>query len=96
LEYLAPFRDDATAMRWHGFTSPPNRAERVREFCQAYGISSDGMVDAVVDVQRLGIQQVAALAETGEQPQVDWVANGYLDELAAHVAWSQAHRDLFE
>ncbi len=25
LEYTAPFRDDAQAMRWQGFTSPPDR-----------------------------------------------------------------------
>ena len=22
-EYVAPFRDDATCLRWHGFSAPP-------------------------------------------------------------------------
>ncbi len=95
LEYLAPFRDDAQAQRWHGFSSPPDRAGRISAFCEAYGISSVGVVDVVTDVQRRGIDHVRMLAEAGVHPQVDWVADGHLDELAARVAWSQNHRDLF-
>lgn len=96
LEYLAPFRDDADALRWHAFSSPPDRARRIAVFCEEYGIGDDGIADAVIDVQRRGIDQVRHLAESGVHPQVEWVADGYLDELAARVAWSQEHRHLFE
>lgn len=94
LEYLAPFRDDATAVRWH-FDEPPDRERRIEVFCAAYGIDAEGMVDAVIDGQRRIIPHVQALADAGLQPQVDWVVAGYLDELAARVAWSEAHRALF-
>ena len=96
LEYLAPFRDDDTAMRWHGFTSPPDRNRRLRVFCEEYGIESTGVVGAVIDLQRLVIGRVESLADAGIQPQDEWVADGYLDELAGRIAWSEAHRNLFD
>ena len=96
LEYLAPFRDDDTAMRWLGFTSPPDRSRRLRVFCEECGIESTGVVDAVIDLQRLVIGRVRSLADAGIQPQDEWVAEGYLDELAGRIAWSEAHRNLFD
>lgn len=95
LEYLAPFRDDADALRWHGFREPPDRRARIRVFCEEYGISTAGMVDAVIDGQRRTIEQVRTLADAGVAPQVEWVAQGYLDELASRAAWSEANRQLF-
>lgn len=95
LEYLAPFRDDAVAQRWHGFAGPPDRAGRIAVFCEEYGIESEGMVDAVIEVQRRTIGRVRALADAGVDPQVRWVADGFLDELATRVDWSRRHRQLF-
>ncbi len=94
LEYLAPFRDDETAVRWHGFDQPPDRPRRIAVFCAAYGIDPDGMVDTVIEGQRRIIPHVRALAEAGVQPQRDWVAEGHLEELAGRVAWSEANRSL--
>jgi hypothetical protein len=54
------------------------------------------VVDAVIDLQRLVIDRVRALADAGMQPQADWVGHGYLDELASRIAWSEAHRNLFD
>ena len=96
LEYLAPFRDDEAALRWHGFGRPPDRPGRIAAFCAAYGISAAGMVDVVIKVQGLGIEWVRALAAAGVHPQAEWVADGYLDELATRVAWSEQHRQMFE
>ena len=95
LEYLAPFRDDTEAVRWLGFAEPPDRARRIEVFCAVYAIDPEGMVDAVIEGQGRIIPQVAELAAAGVQPQVDWVAAGYLDELAERVDWSEAHRSLF-
>lgn len=95
LEYLAPFRSDADALRWHGFDRAPDRARRIEVFCAAYGIDPEGMVDAVIEGQRRIIPHVRALADAGLQPQADWVAAGHLDELAARVDWSEANRSRF-
>jgi len=82
LEYVAPFREDAHAMRWHGFTAPPDRARWIAVFAEEYGLSTvDGLVDAVIRRQRLTYQHVRALAERGLEPQRTWVIEGRLDEL---------------
>jgi hypothetical protein len=39
LEHLAPFRDDDTAMRWHGLPARPN-AGPTPHFCEEYGIAT--------------------------------------------------------
>jgi aminoglycoside phosphotransferase (APT) family kinase protein len=95
LEYLAPFRDDEEAQRWLGFTRPPDRAGRLRAFCEEYGISSEGMVDSVVEVQRRTIDRVRTLAAAKVEPQATWVKEDFLTELAARVSWSDNHRHLF-
>jgi hypothetical protein len=93
LEYVAPFRSDETALRWHGFRVPPDRARRIEVFASAYGLTDvDGLVDAVIDRQRLTIEQMVVFAAAGIEPQVSWVAEGDLD---VHVRWSEANRDLF-
>jgi hypothetical protein len=79
------------------YPEPPDRARRIEAFAGAYGLTSViGLVDAVVAVQRESIRAVGTLAERGLQPQMDWVANAYLEELARRVEWSEANRDLFE
>jgi aminoglycoside phosphotransferase (APT) family kinase protein len=95
LEYLAPFRSDADAQRWHAFPHPPDRASRVAVFCEEYGINPEGMVDSVLEVQRRVMARVRVLADAGVDPQVAWVSEGFLDELSARVAWSERHRHLF-
>ncbi|TDC27450.1 aminoglycoside phosphotransferase family protein [Streptomyces sp. 8K308] len=96
LEYVAPFRDDAECLRWLRYPEPPDRRHRLELFATAYGLTSTaGLVDAVIDVQRSGIEQVRALAERGCQPQVSWVADGHLDDLDRRLAWSRTNRHLF-
>ncbi|MFI0446640.1 phosphotransferase [Actinomadura sp. 6N118] len=97
LEYVAPFRDDAECLRWLRYTQPPDRRHRVEAFAATYGLTSTtGLIDAVIDVQQDGIDQVRRLADAGYQPQARWVADGLLDELDQRVAWSRANRHLFE
>jgi len=96
-EYVVPFRDDAECLRSLRYPRPPDRRHRLELFAGSYGLTStSGLVDAVIETQRDGIGQVRELADAGHQPQVDWVAGGLLGELANRVAWSQAHRHLFE
>ncbi|MDQ1046353.1 aminoglycoside phosphotransferase family protein [Streptomyces sp. V4I2] len=97
LQYVAPFRDDAECLRWLHFAQPPNRRRRLEEFCTAYGLSStDGIVDAVIAEQQANAERVRRLGGLGHEPQATWVAEGYLRDLEHKVAWSRAHRHLFE
>jgi hypothetical protein len=74
-----------------------DRRHRLELFATAYGpTSTAGLVDAVIDVQRDGIALVRRLAGRGHQPQVQWIGEGHLDELHRRLAWSRAHRHLFE
>ncbi|SOD62227.1 Phosphotransferase enzyme family protein [Streptomyces zhaozhouensis] len=96
LEYVAPFRDDAECTRWLRHPEPPDRRRRLEMFATAYGLTSaDGLVDAVIEVQRETRARVLRLAERGDQPQARWVAEGHLAALDERIAWSRAHRDLF-
>ncbi|GAB4005832.1 phosphotransferase [Glycomyces albus] len=97
LQFVAPFRDDAECLRWLRYERAPDRRRRIELFCAAYGLdSTDGIVDAVIQTQRDGIDLVRRLAAQGRQPQADWVANGVLDELDRRLDWSVANRSLFE
>jgi hypothetical protein len=97
LEYVAPFRDDAECLRWLRYPEPPDRRHRLELFAATYGLTStSGLVDAVIDVQRDGIEQVSRLADAGYQPQAGWVVDGFLEELHQRVAWSRANRHLLE
>ncbi|MDT0343292.1 aminoglycoside phosphotransferase family protein [Streptomyces litchfieldiae] len=96
LEYTAPFRDDAEAVRWLRYPAPPDRRGRLERFRAAYGLASaDGLVDAVIEVQRGTADLCRRLAAAGREPQATWAAEGYLRELDDRVAWSTAHRYLF-
>lgn len=97
LEYAAPFRDDAECLRRLRCPQPPGRRRRLEEFAAAYGLASaTGLTDAVIDVQRDGIEQVRHLAAAGHRPRPRRVAGGLLGELDQRVAWSRANRHLFE
>lgn len=77
LEYVVPFRDDATCLRWHRFTKPPDRQRRLKLFAEAYGLASvDGLVDQVLTSQRGRVELVRRLADRGDRRQVDLVARG--------------------
>ncbi|GAA4020936.1 aminoglycoside phosphotransferase family protein [Allokutzneria multivorans] len=96
LEYSAPFRDDATAMRLQDFTEPPDRARRIEIFADAYGLTStEGLVDKVIERQEAAAVKVVTLAERGLEPQRAWVEGGVLDELAQRVRWSRENLCLF-
>ncbi|WP_238430626.1 aminoglycoside phosphotransferase family protein [Frankia nepalensis] len=97
LEYVAPFRDDGTCLRWLGYSAPPDRRRRLEVFAEAYGLSSTvGLVDEVVAQQRAVWQRARLLAAQGRQPQVAWRESGVLDAAAERIRWSRANRHLFE
>lgn len=96
LEYLVPFRDDAQAIRWQGFTAPPDRARRIEVFAEEYGLpGSTGLVDAVIRRQQLTGHHIRILAEHGLEPQRTWAAEGFYEELASRVQWSRDNLALF-
>lgn len=98
LRFVAPFVDDVQAVRWMRYPAPPCRGRRIALFLQAYG-ADDGSVTVVDDVLA-GLQRtiglVAALAAAGREPQVTWVADGWLDRLGEQAAWARRHRELFD
>jgi Phosphotransferase enzyme family len=97
LEYVVPFRDDHTCLRWLGYPAPPDRRGRLEQFAEAYGLTfTAGLVDEVISQQRRVWQRARRLAAEGQQPQVEWLRTGMLDEAADRIRWSRAHRHLFE
>lgn len=93
LDYLAPLRDDADCLRWHGFAGVPDRSARVRAFVDAYGLAltTAQVVAAVLARKRRTLDEVASLAARGMEPQRTWVAEGYLLTGAEHLEWAEAN-----
>lgn len=97
VEYIAPFRDDAECLRWLRYPEPPNRRHRLELFAQTYGLTfTAGLVDEVIRGQRDMFELTRELAGRGLEPQVSWVAQGYLDALTERINWSEENRHLFE
>lgn len=97
LEYSAPFRDDETAVKWHHFPEIPDRKQRIKLFAETYGIKELGdIVDDVAAMQRQVGKYEEYLAKRGLQPQMDWVANGDLEEIEKRAKWTEENRHLFE
>lgn len=97
LEYSAPFRDDETALRWHHFSSVPDRKRRIEIFRSAYGISPlQDITLQVASLQRKVARSMHQLAERGMEPQRTWVASGALAEAERQAQWTESHHCLFE
>jgi len=91
LEYAAPFRDDEECVRWLRYPGPPDRRRRIEVFCDAYGMAVPDDASAwVAWQQRLAAASCEAIARRGIEPQATWVRHGYLDELRARIAWTEA------
>ena len=64
---------------------------------EAYGEPAiPDIASRVAEIQRQGGKYEKYLAERGMQPQVDWVADGELDEIEKRAKWTEANRTLFE
>ena len=97
LEYAAPFRDDEAALKWHHFTTLPDRKDRIGIFLEAYGTTPiDNIAHKVAALQREVNAHMKHLAERGLQPQADWVANGALEAGEQKAQWTEQNRQLFE
>jgi hypothetical protein len=97
LEYATPFRDDESAVRWLGYSEPPNRRARIELFFDGYGAEPTvDVVDAVASRQLTDIGRVEQLAARGLEPQATWVATGVVGELHRRAQWTVEHRSLFE
>ncbi len=95
LEYSAPFRDDETTIKWHHFPEVPDRHHRIEVFLEAYGTSPiPDIANKVANMQRTVGKREAYLAGRGVQPQVDWVANGDLEEIEIRSSWTENNSQL--
>lgn len=96
LEYSAPFRDDEATNNHHHFKSVPDRKRRIKIFLEAYGTPMiKDVASKVAAMQREVGKYEASLAKRGIQPQVDWVANGDLDEVEKRARWTEQNSALF-
>ena len=99
LRFVAPFVDDEQAVSWMRHPAPPARGRRLEVFLDAYSGTGVGSTSAVVDdvIARLErtIGLVAQLASAGHEPQVTWVADGWLGQLRDQARWIGRHRELF-
>lgn len=94
LEWFAPLRCDADALRWHRFPKAPRRRHRIRVFLDAYGdLPAFDVVEAVVARMHATIDLVRSIAHQGREPQRTWVTEGALDQQAAQIAWILEHRN---
>ncbi|MEN3273946.1 MAG: hypothetical protein V7636_2707 [Actinomycetota bacterium] len=93
LEFSAPFRDDEQAITWQGFTEPPDRRHRIAVFADAYGISTDGLVDAVIERQWLTARHTRILKARGLV--APWTTTESVLGNDDHARWSDEHRHLF-
>ncbi|WP_238010013.1 aminoglycoside phosphotransferase family protein [Dactylosporangium sp. AC04546] len=97
LEYVAPFRDDAVCLASLRHPRPPDRRRRLERFAEAYGLTTtDGLVDEVIAQQEAVLLRARRLAAQARQPQLFWQETGALDRVAQRIAWSRAHRQLFD
>ncbi len=99
LEWSAPFKNDKLTREWHHFPDIPDRKHRIDVFLDAYGTNRQEFGDVVSEVaamKRTVANHVKLLAERGMQPQVDWVANGRLEDIERQAQWIEANRQLFE
>jgi aminoglycoside phosphotransferase (APT) family kinase protein len=91
LEYAAAFRDDRECVRCLRYPGPPDRRRRIEVFCDAYGMPVPDDVSAYVAwEQRLVAGNCEAIAQRGIEPQATWAREGYLDDLQARIAWTEA------
>jgi hypothetical protein len=93
LAWSAPFRDDAHAMGWHGFTSPPARRHRIEVFAASYGTDSAGLVDAVIERQWKYDRHIRYLHDRGLV--APWTTTASLQQNAELARWSEVNRHLF-
>jgi thiamine kinase-like enzyme len=97
LEYAAPFRDDENTLKWHHFTTLPDRKARIATFLDGYGTAPiSSVASKVATMQREVGEHMKCLAERGLQPQADWVAKGALQETEERAKWTETNRNLFE
>jgi aminoglycoside phosphotransferase (APT) family kinase protein len=93
LRWFGPLRRDEFVLDWHHFPTVPDRRQRVRAFVDAYGgLPRFDVSEAVVARMQATSDLLCALAQTGQEPQRTWVADGALEREAAEIAWVRQHR----
>ena len=72
LHYLVPFRDRSYWQGVLGLERRPGRRDRMQAFADGYGMTLDGLVDAVLASQEAGVRLMLDLAARGDPATVGW------------------------
>jgi hypothetical protein len=91
--YSAPFYDDDNAIQWKAFPEPPDRRHRIAVFADAYGIATDGLVDAAIARQQQTANHTRILKARGLI--APWTTTASIEQDDELAAWSDANRHLF-
>jgi ADP-ribose pyrophosphatase YjhB (NUDIX family) len=92
--YFVPLRPDQQCRR-AGFASPPDRAERLRALCDAYGDFTSAKV--VEELERLieieATERTQRLGRKGLEPWATFLRRGDLEQFAHEAAWLRDHKE---
>ena len=91
--YFVPLRPDESC-RKAGFASPPDRAERLRALCRAYGgTSAAAVLEAMQRLIATTAERTEHLGARGVEPWAAFLRRGDLDEFAREAAWLRSERE---
>jgi hypothetical protein len=94
LAYSVPFRDDPDTRRILGVDQIPDRRHRVQVFADAYGVKTDGLVEAVVARQHQYADDVELLRRRGLVAR--WTSPESIARNHQVAAWLVSHQHLFQ
>jgi hypothetical protein len=95
---FVPLADDEGCMR-HGWTSPPDRAGRLRILCDAYGLSEhdrSGFAELVARRQETTASGIETLAGEGIPAHRRWVVEGVPALVRADRDWVVRHSEFLK
>ena len=91
--YFVPLRPDEQC-RKAGFASPPDRAQRLRALCGAYGgFTSVEVLEELGGLIEIEAERTQRLGARGLEPWATFLRRGDLDEFAREAAWLSSYEE---